>query len=129
MLVLCLVVEPTWTDAGIRLSRTPHVAIFYPIVQHLIRHVTIVIEQAPVGLTHIAGLRAYPTQIAPIAAVIPDEALGLQFPDHPVGLRPLVIGGTIDLARLVGSTIPAVATIGAVEPHLENVTIVRQQFA
>ena len=129
MLVLCIVVEPAWTNAGVRLARTPHIALFYAIVQHLIRHLTIVVKQTPVGFAHITSFRSYPTQVASIATIVPDKTFGLQLANHLVGLRPLVVGGTINLARLVSTSIPAIASIGTIEPHFEDITIVRQQLA
>ena len=87
------------------------------------------IEQAPVGLAHVACLGAYPAQVAAVAAIVPDKALGLQFADHLIGLRPLIISGTVYLTYLVGPAVPAIATIGTVEPYLKDVAVVRQQFA
>ena len=87
------------------------------------------VQQTPVGLTHIASLGAYPTQVTTVATIVPDKTLGLQLADHAVGLGPLVVGRAVDMAHLVGTTIPAIATIGTVEPHLEDITIVGQQFA
>ena len=86
------------------------------------------VQQAPVGLAYVARLRTYPAQVATVAAVVPDEALGLQLADHAVGLGPFVVGSAVYLARLVGTAIPAVAAIGTVEPHLEDVAVVRQQL-
>ena len=54
--------------------------------------------------------------------------MGLQLADHAVGFGPLVVCRAVYLARLVGPAIPSVATVGPVEPHLEDVAVLRQQF-
>ena len=95
-------------------------------MQHGPRHLAVVVQQTPVGLSYIASLGTHPAQVTAVAAVVPNQAFGLQLSDHLVGLRPLIISGAVNLTRLVGTTIPAVATIGSVEPHLEDVPIVRQ---
>ena len=98
-------------------------------MQLFVRHIALLVQQAPVRLAHIARFGTYPPQVASVAAVIPDKAIGLQLPDHLVGFRPLVIGGPVDLARLVGAAIPAIASIGSVEPYLEDLAVICQQLA
>ena len=97
-------------------------------MQHRPRHLTVVVQQTPVRLAHIAGLGAYPAQVAAVATVVPYQAFRLQFTNHLIRLGPLIVGGAVYLARLVGTPIPAVATIGTIEPHLKDITIVGQQF-
>ena len=124
--VLCIVVEPARTDACVRLTRTPHIAVLHTIVQHLIWRIALVWHQAPVRLTNISRLSTYPAQVTAVASVVPNQTSGLQYANHLVGLRPLIVSRTVNLARLVGTTILAVATVGPIEPHLEDVAIVRQ---
>ena len=121
-------VEPPRTDACVRLARTPNITVLQTIVQLFIGHVTFIVQQTPVRLTDKAGLCAHPAQVATVAAVVPYQAFGLQFANHAVGLRPLIIGCTVYLAHLVGSAIPSVTTIGTIKPHFEHITILRQQL-
>ena len=122
-------VEPSRTDARVRLAWTPHITALQTVVQLLVWHVSLVVQQTPVRLTDKAGLCAHPAQVATVAAVVPYQAFGLQLANHAVGLRPLIIGCTVYLAHLVGSAIPSVTAVGTVEPHLEHITVLRQQLA
>ena len=97
-------------------------------MQLLVRHIARLVQKAPVGLADVSGFCSHPTQVATIAAVVPDEAFRLQFTDHAVGLGPLVVGCAVYFARFISSAIPAITTIGAIEPHLEHLTIFCQQF-
>ena len=129
VLVLRLVIEPTWSDAGVRLTRTPHVAVLYTIMQHVPRGVALAGHQTPVRLADIASLGTHPAQVTAVAAVVPNDGVGLQLTNHAERLGPPIVGFTVNLARLVGTAIPTVATVGPVEPHLEDVAVLRQQFA
>ena len=122
-------IEPPRTDARVRLGSHPGVAVLQSEAQHLARDVALLVEHAPVRLAHAAGLVAHPAQVAAVAAVVPDDAAGLQFTDHAERLGPLVVGLGVDAARPVGSAIPAVAAVGPVEPHLEDVAVLCQQLA
>ena len=126
VLVFRFVVEPARTDARVGLARHPRVTVFQSVVQHGPGYLAIFVQQAPVGLADVSCLCAYPSQIASVAAIVPDKALGLQLANHLVRLGPLVISRAVNLARLVGSAIPAVAAIGTIEPYLEYLTVVRQ---
>ena len=126
--VFRFVVEPTRTNTGVRFTRNPRVAIFQSEMQHRPRHFTIVVQQTPVGLTHITSFSTNPPQVATVATVVPNQTFRLKLTNHLVSLRPLVISGAVNLARLVGSTIPTVTTIGTIKPHLKNLIVVGQQF-
>ena len=122
-------VEPAWTDARIRLARTPHIALLHAIVQHVPGCITLAGHQTPVRLTHITGFRSYPAQITTIATIVPNNGMRLQLTNHAESLCPPIVGLSVNLTYLIGTTIPPVTTIGTIEPHLKDVTIVRQQFA
>ena len=129
MFVLCVMVEPTRTDARIRFARHPRVACLQSVMQHRPCHLAIVVQQTPIGFAYVASLCTHPAQIATVAAVIPNQTVGLQFANHLVGLRPLVVGCAVYLARFVCSTIPAIATVGTIKPHFEDVAILCKQLA
>ena len=126
--VFCLVIEPAGADAGVGFPGAPYVPVLYAIVQHGIGGVSGGGHQAPVGLSHVAGLGAYPAQVSAVSAVVPDDSVGLQFPDHPEGFGPAVIGFPVYPARFVGTAVPAVAAVGAVEPHLKDLPVVGEQL-
>ena len=124
--ILRRMVEPSRTDAGVRLARHPHLAVLGAVVQQRPRQGALARQQAPVCLTHVAGFGAYPAEVATLAArIAPDDGVRLQFADHAERLVPsvVVLG---DAALLVRSAVPAITTIGAVEPHLEDVAVLRQ---
>ena len=128
MFILGFVVEPAWSDTCIRLTRHPRVTILQTVVQHGPRHLTVVVQQTPVCLANIACLRTYPAQVTTVTAIVPDDSLGLQFTNHAKRLGPLVIRLPVDASRLVCAAIPSVATVGAIEPYLENIAIISQQL-
>ena len=125
--VFRLVVEPARADAGVRLTRAPDVAVLHAVMQHGVVGLAFAGHRAPVGLAHITRFGAHPAEVGTVRVVAPDHAVGLELADKPVGLRPLVVG-LLDPARLVGAAVPAVAAIGSVEPDLEDVPVVREQF-
>ena len=97
-------------------------------MEHRPSHFSFLVQQTPVGGTHISCFSAYPAEVASVATVVPDDRIRLQLSYHAERLGPLVIGLAVDAPGLVGTAIPTVATIGAIEPHLEDVAVVRQQF-
>ena len=129
MLVLRFMVEPPRTDTRVCLPRAPHVAVLHSVVQHVPWCVALTRHQAPVGFAHITGLSTYPAQISSVAAIVPDDGLGLQLTDHAKGLGPAVIGLAVNTTRLVSPSIPAIAAVSSVEPHLKDFSVVGQQFA
>ena len=125
--VFRLVVEPARTDAGVRLAGAPDVTVLHAVVEHGVAGLAFAGHGAPVGLTDISGFGAHPAEIGPVRIVAPDDAVRLQFADQAIGLRPIVVI-LIDPARLIRTAVPAVTAIGSVEPDLEDVAVVRQQF-
>ena len=128
MRVLRLVVEPARPDAGVRLAGAPDFAVLRAEVQQFVAGAALGRHQVPVGLADVTGFGAHPPEVGAVRIVAPDDAVRLQLADERVGRGPVVVGTVVDAARLVGSAVPAVATIGPVEPNLEDVAIVRHEF-
>ena len=84
------------------------------------------VESAPVGLACVSGLVAHPAAVG--TAVREHSRPGLQFADYLPGHRPVVVGQIVDGAALVCPAVPAVTAVRTVEPHFEDVAVVRQQF-
>ena len=97
-------------------------------MKHIPRHVAFFVEQAPVGGANISCLCAHPTEVSPVAAIIPYQAMRLQLPNHLVCLWPVVVFLHVNLPRLVGTTIPAITAIGTIKPHLEYLAIVGEKL-
>ena len=83
-------------------------------------------QEGPVGGIGIAVFVAHPSAAG--TAVGEDDGLGLILRHETMGAREVVVGLTVDLARLLGTSIPAIATVGSVEPDLEQVAVLCQQF-
>ena len=125
--VLRLVVEPARADAGVRLAGAPDVAVLHAVVQHGVTGLALGGHRAPVGFAHVARFGAHPAEVGAVRVVAPDHAIGLELADELVRLGPLVVG-LLDPARLVRAAVPAVTAVGSVEPDLEDVSVIREQF-
>ena len=129
--VLPLVVEPARAYRRVALRGHPRVAVLMTILQFLVALVAWIdllgTQEGPVGGVGIAPFVAHPA--ASRSAIAEDDGLRLQFVDRLPRPREIIIGAAVYLSRFLGTAIPAVATIGSVEPHLEHLAILRQQFA
>ena len=83
-------------------------------------------QERPVGGICIAILIAHPTATG--TSVAENDGLRLQFVDGFPRPREVIISATVNFASLLRTAVPAVAAIGTVEPHLENLAILRQQL-
>ena len=83
-------------------------------------------EERPIGGTGKAAFVAHPTAAG--TAIGEDDCLWLQFVQHLVNLGIVIIVLAVNGAAVLGSAIPPVATVGSVEPNLEDFAIVGHQF-
>ena len=78
MLVLAVMIEPSWAYRGVGFARREDIAVFHAIVQGVVVEATAVWHTAPVGLADETSFSAYPSQVATYAASIgPDADVGL----------------------------------------------------
>ena len=111
-----------FTSANLR------VAAFGSVMQHVPRHLAFSVRWLSSFFADVAGFRAHPAQVAAIAAVVPDDDLGLELPHQRVGVRPVVIGLRVNLAILIRAAVPARAAVRAVEPRFKHRAILREQL-
>ena len=83
-------------------------------------------EQRPVGGMGVAVLVAHPAATG--TAVGENDGVGLQAFYCGMGAGKVVVGAAVYLAGLLGTAVPAVAAVGTVEPHLEDVAILAQKL-
>ena len=130
LVVLLFVVEPSRTDRHIALCGHPLVAIGVAILQlpvFLITRIHLVFPQeSPVGGTGVAVFVAHPS--ASGASVGEDDGLWLVLVDSLPCPGIVIVGAAVDSTRLAGTTVVAVSTVGTVEPYLEDVAILCQEF-
>ena len=128
--VLLFVVEPSWTDTDVAFRRHPGVAVGMALLQFPValvaRMYILTAQESPVGGKRKSLLVADPS--ASRSLVGEDDCLRLEFGHHLPCPWKIVVGLAVDSALLFRATIPAVAAIGAVEPHFEQFAILRQQF-
>ena len=128
--ILLRVIEPTRTDGYIALGRNPAVAVRMTCCQLFALVITridyILAQERPIGSACLAPLVAYPT--APWTSIAEDDGLWLMLLYDGVNLGVVVIVAMVNLALLPGPSVVAVATIGTVQPHLEERTVLRNQL-
>ena len=128
--ILALVIEPTRTDTGVALRGYPGIAIGMSAGQLVVLIVTRInlvdSQERPVGGIGIALLVANPTATG--AAIAKDDGLWLMLIHQFVGTGEIVVGTAINLALLLGTAIPAITTVGTIEPHLEKLAILGEQL-
>ena len=129
--VFPFVVEPARAYRRVALRGHPRVAVLMAVLQFLVALIAGIdllgTQERPVGGVGIAPFVAHPA--APGSAIAEDDGLRLQFVDGLPRPREIIIGAAVYLPRFLGTAVPAVATIGSVEPHLEHLAILREQFA
>src|SRR5690606_38951329 len=57
-----------------------------------------------------------------------EDHFGLDAAYKVKGSGPIVIGSAVDSADFIAAPIVAIATVGTVKPHFENVTVIGKQF-
>ena len=128
-LILLRMIEPSRTNGHITLGRHPLVAVDMSILQFRIIGISRIhlplAQERPVGGTGKAFLVAHPA--ASRAAVGKDNGLRLDGIEHLINTRIVIIVFPVDGTGILRPAIPAVASVGSVEPHLKHRTIVRQQ--
>ena len=84
-------------------------------------------DRIPRRLERDPLLVADPADIGP--GVAEHHGVGLQVADQLPGVLPVVVGRAVDPAALARAAVETVAAVGAVEPHLEERSVLRQQLA
>ena len=129
MFVFGVVIKPSRTYARVGFAGTPNVAVLNSKMQHLVRSVAGTVHQAPIGFADVARLGAHPTDVATLAAVVPNQAVRLQLANYLVSFGPLIICSAVDGAGFVGTAIPTVAAVCPVKPNLKHIAIFGEEFA
>ena len=128
--ILFGMVEPTLANADVTFGRHPLVAVGMTVLQDVVLAVSgedlSGTEERPIGGTGKTALVAHPTTTG--TAIGEDDCLWLQFVQHLVNLGIVIIVLAVNGAAVLGSAIPPVATVGSVEPNLEDFAIVGHQF-
>ena len=83
-------------------------------------------EERPVGSVGMPFFIAHPTAAG--TSVREDDSMGLQTGNQLVRTRIIIIGTAVYLARFLCPTIPTIAAVGSVEPHLKQIAILREQL-
>ena len=127
--VLLRMVEPARTYRHVALGSRPLVAVGVSVLQFGVVGVArinrVLAQECPVGLACEALLVAHPA--ASRSAVAEDHGVGLNAVEHGEDMRVVIVVLAVDSARVLGTAIVAVATVGTVEPHLEHVAVVGEQ--
>ena len=84
-------------------------------------------DRVPRGVEGDTFLVADPAHVR--SDVAEHRRLRLEIPHQLPRVRPVVIGGAVDLAPLARPAVVAVAAVGAVEPHFRDRAVVGQQLA
>ena len=128
--VLVLMIEPTWADARVTLAGTPRVAVGMARLQLLVLRVAgidvLTAHEGPVCRVGIPLFVAHPA--ATRTTVREDDRIGLKPVHNAPSFGIVVVGTAVYLALLSCTSVPAIAAVGAVEPHLKHVAVSRHQL-
>ena len=122
------VIEPSRTDRNVTFGSYPLVTVGMTVLQFAIVRITRIdlsgTKERPVGRSCKSFLIAYPTTTRP--TIREDNRLWLQFVNHLVSSRIIIISFAVDSTAVFCTAIPAIAAISTVEPDFKNVTVVGQ---
>ena len=123
-------IEPSRTDGNITFRCYPLITVGMPILQFSIFGISRIYlacpKERPVGSSGKSTLISYPT--APRSAIREDHRLRLQFINHLVSTRIIIVRFTVDGTYIFCSSVPTVASIGSIEPDFKDVSIISEQF-
>ena len=129
LVILALVIEPSWTDRHVTFGSYPSITVGMSHIQFI--HVRIArihvrtTQERPVGSTSYATLIAHPA--AARASIREANGIRLQLLHHRPCLGEIVVVATVYVSALAGPTIVAITTIGTIEPNLEEIAIAREK--
>src|ERR1039457_1947947 len=133
--ILPFVPEPAGTDGDVAFGGKPLRAVTVAGGRFLVAYVAgrgraavhaDRVISGPTGISGDAPFVAHPTDVG--ADVAENDGAGLQGTNHLPGLGPAVVGALVDGALLTRAAVEAVAAVGAIVPHLEDLAVVGEQF-
>ena len=123
-------IEPSRTDRHVTLSSYPLVTISMTVLQLTIFSITwehfASTEERPVCSTSKTVFVTYPT--ATRTTVREDNSLRLEFIQHFINLRIVIVVLAVDSTAILSTTVPTVTTIRTIEPYFEHFTIASHQL-
>ena len=130
LVVLLGMIEPARTHGNITLGSRPLISVGMSVLQFPVFRITRIhfsgTQERPVRGSGKAAFIAYPA--ASRASIRKDNGLWLEFGQHLINTGIIVIRFTVNRTALFRSSVPAVASVGAVKPHLKDLTVIGHQF-
>ena len=123
-------IEPSRTNGYVTFGSHPLVTICMAILQFTVLSITreyfACTKERPVSCTSKTIFITYPTTAW--TTIREDNSLWLQFIQHFINLRIIIIILTVNGTRILSATIPTVTTIGSIKPYFKYLTVASHQF-
>ena len=123
-------IEPTRTDRHVTLCSNPLVTVCMTILQFTILSITrehfASTEKRPVSCTGKTVFITYPT--AARTTIREDNCLRLEFIQHFINLRIVIVVLAVDCSAILSTTVPTITTIRTVEPNFKHFAIASHQL-